>query len=129
MKRHQRLVLDWPPLTPPSLNGKGAWQWPIQWHCPLASVAHRVSIPASISARRPPPKSSELSERRFLNEIELASRWGMSPKTLTRWRGMGRGPVFNKFSKKVAYPLDGENGVLDFEKRHVYASTSERVPV
>ena len=74
-------------------------------------------------------KSSELSERRFLNEIELASRWGMSPKTLTRWRGMGRGPVFNKFSKKVAYPLDGENGVLDFEKRHVYASTSERVPV
>ena len=44
-------------------------------------------------------------------------------------RGMGRGPVFNKFSKKVAYPLDGENGVLDFEKRHVYASTSERVPV
>ncbi len=75
------------------------------------------------------PKSSELSERRFLNEIELASRWGMSPKTLTRWRGMGRGPVFNKFSKKVAYPLDGENGVLDFEKRHVYASTSERGPV
>ena len=42
---------------------------------------------------------------------------------------MGRGPVFNKFSKKVAYPLDGENGVLDYEKRHVYASTSERVPV
>ena len=75
------------------------------------------------------PHASELSERRFLNEIELASRWGMSPKTLTRWRGMGRGPVFNKFAKKVAYPLDGENGVLDFEKRHVYASTSERVPV
>ncbi len=75
------------------------------------------------------PHASKLSERRFLNEIELASRWGMSPKTLTRWRGMGRGPVFNKFSKKVAYPLDGENGVLDFEKRHVYASTSERVPV
>ena len=70
-----------------------------------------------------------LSQRRFLSEIELANRWGMSPKTLTRWRGMGRGPVFNKFSKKVAYPLDGENGVLDYEKRHVYASTSERVPV
>ena len=72
---------------------------------------------------------SELSERRFLNEVELANRWGMSPKTLTRWRGLGRGPVFNKFSKKVAYPLDGENGVLDYEKRHLYVSTSERVPV
>ncbi len=56
-------------------------------------------------------------------------RVGASIPLLTRWRGMGRGPVFNKFSKKVAYPLDGENGVLDYEKRHVYASTSERVPV
>ena len=77
----------------------------------------------------PTPQSTDLSERRFLSEVELAKRWGMSPKTLTRWRGMGRGPVFNKFSKKVAYPLDGENGVLDYEKRHVYASTSERVSV
>jgi hypothetical protein len=77
----------------------------------------------------PTPQPTALAERRFLSELELANRWGMSPKTLTRWRGMGRGPVFNKFSKKVAYPLDGENGVLDFEKRHVYASTSERVPV
>ena len=77
----------------------------------------------------PTPESAALSQRRFLSEVELANRWGMSPKTLTRWRGMGRGPVFNKFSKKVAYPLDGENGVLDYEKRHVYVSTSERVPV
>ncbi len=77
----------------------------------------------------PTPQSTDLSERRFLNEVELANRWGMSPKTLTRWRGMGRGPVFNKFSKKVAYPLDGENGVLDYEKRHLYVSTSERVSV
>lgn len=75
------------------------------------------------------PENTALSERRFLSEVELANRWGMSHKTLTRWRGMGRGPVFNKFSKKVAYPIDGENGVLDYEKRHVYASTSERVPV
>ena len=77
----------------------------------------------------PNSHTSDLSERRFLSEVELARRWGMSPKTLTRWRGIGRGPVFNKFSKKVAYPLDGENGVLDYEKRHVYVSTSERVPV
>ena len=77
----------------------------------------------------PSPESAALSQRRFLSEVELANRWGMSPRTLTRWRGIGRGPVFNKFSKKVAYPLDGENGVLDYEKRHVYASTSERVPV
>lgn len=68
-----------------------------------------------------------LSERRYLSEIELANRWGMSPKTLTRWRGLGKGPVFAKFSKKVAYPLDGVRGVLDFEQHQLYASTSERV--
>ncbi len=77
----------------------------------------------------PTSQTTDPSERRFLTELELAQRWGMSPKTLTRWRGMGRGPVFNKFSKKVASPLDGENGVLDYEKRHVYVSTSERVSV
>lgn len=67
-----------------------------------------------------------LAERRYLSEFELANRWGMSPKTLTRWRGLGKGPVFAKFSKKVAYPLDGEGGVLDFEQHHLYVSTSER---
>lgn len=77
------------------------------------------------STVNPPPRS--LSERRYLNEIELANRWGMSPKTLTRWRGLGHGPVFAKFSKKVAYPLDGPGGILDFEQRHLYHSTSIRV--
>lgn len=75
----------------------------------------------------PHQKSQPLSERRYLTELELANRWGMSPKTLTRWRGLGKGPVFAKFSKKVAYPLDGARGVLDFEQRQLYASTSERV--
>lgn len=72
-------------------------------------------------------QSLSLSERRYLSEIELANRWGMSPKTLTRWRGLGKGPVFAKFSKKVAYPLDGARGVFDFEQHQLYASTSERV--
>ncbi|MFM2239411.1 MAG: hypothetical protein RJA69_785, partial [Pseudomonadota bacterium] len=33
----------------------------------------------------PTPESAALSQRRFLSEVELANRWGMSPKTLTRW--------------------------------------------
>jgi hypothetical protein len=75
---------------------------------------------------QPLPAPTDKSERRFLNEQELANRWGLSPKTLQRWRGTGKGPLFAKFSKKVGYPLDGQDGVLDWEKRILYRSTSER---
>ncbi len=63
-------------------------------------------------------------DRRVLNENELAQRWGISPKTLQRWRCEGRGPKYLKLSKRVSYPLEG---VLDFEQNALHASTSERV--
>jgi len=72
------------------------------------------------------PALSAAAERRFISEIELANRWGLSPKTLQRWRGLGKGPLFAKFSKRVGYPLDGQGGVLDWEQRTLYCSTSER---
>jgi hypothetical protein len=68
-----------------------------------------------------------IDNRRFLTQRELADRWGLSPKTLARWRCIGWGPHFAKHSKKVTYPLDGEGGVLDWEQRTLYRSTSERV--
>lgn len=40
-----------------------------------------------------------------LNEIELAARWGMSPKTLQRWRTLNVGPEYLKLGKKIMYPL------------------------
>ena len=40
-----------------------------------------------------------------LNEIELAARWGMSPKTLQRWRTLNAGPEYLKLGKKIMYPL------------------------
>ena len=40
-----------------------------------------------------------------LNEIELAARWGMSPKTLQRWRALNVGPEYLKLGKKIMYPL------------------------
>ncbi len=30
----------------------------------------------------------------FLSEVDLAARWAMCSKTLTRWRGQWRGPPF-----------------------------------
>ena len=83
---------------------------------PSLNPTHRLDMAAAT-----PPQ-----ERRYLSELELASRWGLSPKTLQRWRAEGRGPLFAKFSRKVAYPLEGEGGVLDWESKVLYRSTSER---
>lgn len=40
-----------------------------------------------------------------LNEIDLATRWGMSPKTLQRWRTTKQGPEYLKLGKKVRYSM------------------------
>lgn len=58
----------------------------------------------------------------MINEVELAERWNLSPKTLQRWRSEGRGPRFMKMSKRVVYPMDE---VLDFESQALRASTWE----
>ena len=47
-----------------------------------------------------------------LKESELAERWGVSPKTLQRWRTERRGPPYLKLSKRVTYPLED---ILAFE--------------
>ena len=66
------------------------------------------------------------TERHFLTEAELAYRWNLSPKTLQRWRGLGTGPLFAKFTKKVGYPLHGHGGVLEYEQSLLQQSTTQR---
>ena len=80
---------------------------------------------ASTITRSPVDAINGLSpgDRRVLNENELAQRWGLSPKTLQRWRSEGRGPRYLKLSKRVSYPLDA---VVDFERYALHDSTSER---
>ena len=63
-------------------------------------------------------------ERRVLSETELAHRWGVSPKTLQRWRTEGRGPKYLKLSKRVTYPLEL---IAEYERSALHAATSERV--
>jgi predicted DNA-binding transcriptional regulator AlpA len=62
-------------------------------------------------------------ERRVLSETELAQRWGLSPKTLQRWRSEGRGPRYLKLSKRVSYPVEA---IIEFEREALHDSTSER---
>jgi predicted site-specific integrase-resolvase len=85
-----------------------------------------MSVTATTLTRSTQEAINSLSpgDRRVLNENELAQRWGISPKTLQRWRCEGRGPKYLKLSKRVSYPLEG---VFDFENNALHVSTSERV--
>lgn len=64
------------------------------------------------------------SNRWALSEPELAARWGISAKTLRRWRQERLGPVFCKFGHRVTYLLDE---ITAFERRAARYSTSARV--
>ena len=85
-----------------------------------------MPTPATPNPRSPREAINSMSpgDRRVLNENELAQRWGISPKTLQRWRSEGRGPRYLKLSKRVSYPLEA---VIDFEYSALHDSTSERV--
>src|SRR5579885_490727 len=92
------------------------------------SQEHSMQTPASTIPQSPHQAINSLSpgDRRVLNENELAQRWGVSPKTLQRWRSEGRGPRYLKLSKRVGYPVDA---VIEFERQALHDSTSERAAV
>ncbi|WP_439579702.1 helix-turn-helix transcriptional regulator [Elioraea sp.] len=41
-----------------------------------------------------------------LNQVQLARRWHLSPRTLERWRWLGQGPAFLKLGGRIVYRLD-----------------------
>ena len=41
-----------------------------------------------------------------LNQVELAARLKISPRTLERWRWTGEGPAFLKIGGRVVYRLE-----------------------
>jgi excisionase family DNA binding protein len=45
-------------------------------------------------------------EQNFLTQSELAKRWGISPRTLERWRWAGEGLRFVKIGGLVRYRLE-----------------------
>lgn len=40
-----------------------------------------------------------------LNQVQLARRWSLSPRTLERWRFHGTGPSYLKVGARVVYRL------------------------
>lgn len=58
-----------------------------------------------------------------LDEFELAGRWGLSVKTLRRWRQVQLGPVFCKLGARVTYLI---TEIEAYERRVSRYSTSAR---
>ncbi len=81
---------------------------------------HAVPVQPRRNLIRPLPDGAT---RIALDENELAARWGLSVKTLRRWRQEQLGPVFCKLGARVTY-LIAE--VEAFERRVSRYSTSAR---
>ena len=60
----------------------------------------------------------------FLNQVHLARRWHISPRTLERWRWTGEGPAFIKIGGRVVYRLEDVEAYEASRQRH---STAEPV--
>ncbi|HEX4595658.1 MAG TPA: helix-turn-helix domain-containing protein [Bryobacteraceae bacterium] len=43
---------------------------------------------------------------RHLNQVQLARRWSISPRTLERWRWLKQGPGYLKIGGRVVYRID-----------------------
>lgn len=59
-----------------------------------------------------------------LGQKELARRWGLSTRTLERWRMQGRGPAFMKLGGRVVYRAED---VESYETGNLHRSTAAPV--
>ncbi len=62
-------------------------------------------------------------DRRVLQELELAQRWGIAVTTLQKWRQKSVGPKFLKLSSGVRYPIES---IEEYERENLRKSTSEK---
>lgn len=62
---------------------------------------------------------------KHMNQIDLARRWSISPRTLERWRWVGQGPRYIKIGGRVVYRVEE---VETFEAQQTRASTAQTAP-
>ncbi len=72
---------------------------------------HVLPIQPGRTVSRPQPGAVP---RIALDETELAARWGLSVKTLRRWRQEQLGPIYCKLGRRVTYLL---HEIEAFERR------------
>jgi len=74
-------------------------------------------------SNRPERKETEMKAV-HMNQMELAARWRISPRTLERWRWIGDGPRFVKLGGRVVYRLCD---IEEYEQAMIRSSTSDHV--
>ncbi len=57
-----------------------------------------------------------------LSQQQVADRWGLSPKTIERWRVQGIGPTYIRLPGKVVYRLQD---IEAYERKSLRESTSK----
>jgi Helix-turn-helix domain len=43
---------------------------------------------------------------KHINQVELSRRWGLSPRTLERWRWLKQGPAYLKVGGAIRYRIE-----------------------
>jgi hypothetical protein len=67
-----------------------------------------------------------MSERPVhLNQLQLARRWHVSPRTLERWRWLDRGPAFVRLGGRIVYRLEDVEA-YEAARRHDPAGVVQR---
>jgi len=62
---------------------------------------------------------------RHFNQVDLARRWNVSPRTLERWRWLRQGPQYLKIGGRVVYRLDD---IEAYEAAKLHTPASECAP-
>jgi hypothetical protein len=62
---------------------------------------------------------------RHLNQVQLARRWSLSPRTLERWRWLRQGPPFLRIGGRVVYRLS-DIEAFEVAQLHQSAPTASR---
>ncbi len=65
---------------------------------------------------------------KHFNQKQLAERWGISPKTLERWRWLGQGPKFLKLGGRIVYRLEDIEAFEEQRLRQVTGSAAAASP-
>lgn len=65
---------------------------------------------------------------KHFDQKQLAERWGISPKTLERWRWLGQGPKFLKLGGRIVYRLEDIEAFEEQQLRQVTGSAAATSP-
>lgn len=62
--------------------------------------------PSKGAQRRKKSATTVTTPIRHIDQDAVAQRWGVSPRTLERWRWIGAGPRFLKIGGRVVYRVE-----------------------